>query len=100
MKPTLLFLVLAPFFFGAPAPAEDKPIKIDKTTVDKAKELLDKGLSDVKDAAEKTKDKGKELWARTKENLRLSREEYLKKASSGLKRMEAEIAVISESGSA
>jgi hypothetical protein len=82
------------------ARAEDKPIKVDKNTVDKAKDLLEKVVNEAKDAAGKTKDKSKELWARTKETLSLSREEYLKKAASGLKTMDAEIQVLIESGSA
>jgi hypothetical protein len=82
------------------ARAEDKPIKVDKNTVDKAKDLLEKVVNEAKDAAGKTKDKSKELWARTKETLSLSREEYLKKAGSALKTMDAEIQVLAESGSA
>jgi hypothetical protein len=82
------------------APAEDNPIKLDKNTVDKAKDLLNKVVNEAKDAAAKSKDKGKELWARTKENLGLSREEYLNLAASGLKTMDAEIQVLAESGSA
>lgn len=80
--------------------AEDKPIKIDKTTVDKAKTMLDKVIGEAKEAANKTEDKTRELWERTKENLRLSREEYVKKATSGLATMDAEIQVLAESGSA
>ncbi len=80
--------------------AEDKSLKIDKTTMDKAKDLLDKVVNEAKDAAEKTKEKSKELWARTKETLSLSREEYVKKAGSALKTMDAEIQVLEESGSA
>lgn len=99
MKSATLLILLA-FCSLTPAQAEDKPIKIDKSTVDKAKEMLDKVVNEAKDTAEKAHDKGKELWARTKENLRLSREEYLKKATSGLKTMELEIAEITESGSA
>src|SRR3954447_18435926 len=82
------------------ARAEDKPIKVDKNTVDKARDLLDKVVNEAKDAADKTKDKSKELWARTKETLSLSREEYLKKASSAMKTMDSESQVLAESGSA
>ena len=82
------------------AHAEDKPIKIDKTTMDKAKDVLDKVLGEAKGAADKAGEKGRDLWERTKDSMRLSREEYVKKANSGLKTMEAEIQVISESGSA
>jgi hypothetical protein len=98
MNPKTCFFLLACFSLTA-VQAEDKPIKIDKSTVDKAKDMLEKVVNEAKDTAEKAHDKGKELWARTKENLRLSREEYLKRAASGLKTMELEIAEISESGS-
>jgi hypothetical protein len=94
----LLALLLS--FSVATAPAEDKPLKLDKNTVEKAKDLLDKVVNEAKDAAEKSKDKGKELWARTKETLGLTREEYMKKAASALKTMDSEIQVLAESGSA
>jgi hypothetical protein len=80
--------------------AQEKPLKLDKETTDKAKDLIDKVLGEVKTAAGTGEESVRELWARTKDNLRLSREEYMKKAASGLKTMEAEIAVIAESGSA
>jgi hypothetical protein len=99
MKSPVYLAILASLTF-ATAHAEDKPLKLDKNTVDKAKDLLDKVVNEAKDAAVKTKESGKELWARTKETLSLSREEYLKKASSGLKSMDAEIQVLAESGSA
>lgn len=81
--------------------AEDNPLKVDKATMDKAKDLLDKVVNEAKDAAEKSKDKdkGKELWGRTKETLSLSREEYVKKAASALKTMDTEVQVLVESGS-
>jgi hypothetical protein len=75
----------------------DKPL-VDKTTADKAKNMLDKVLGEVSKAANKTELKSKDLWERTKDNLRLSREEYLKKVHSGIATMEAEIEVLSESG--
>lgn len=99
MKSPALLSLLACLAFTA-APAQDKPITLDKNTTDKAKDLLEKVVGEVKNAANKTKDTSKELWARTKESLALSREDYLKKATSGIKTMEAEIAVLSESGSA
>ena len=84
------------------AVAEDKPIKIDKATTDKAKDMLEKLVGEVKNAADKGKGEGKDhgLWERSKETLRLSREEYVKKVNSAFKTMDAEIASITESGSA
>ena len=99
MKSPVYLAILASLSF-ATVHAEDKPLKLDKNTMDKAKDLLDKVVNEAKDAAVKTKETGKELWARTKETLSLSREEYLKKASSGLKSMDSEIQVLVESGSA
>ena len=99
MKLAVLLSLLA-CFSVITASAEDKPLKLDKTTVDKAKDLLEKVVSEAKDAAGKTKETGKELWARTKETLGLTREEYLKRATSGIKTMDAEIQVLAESGSA
>ncbi|MFZ4766140.1 MAG: hypothetical protein ACOYMN_14410 [Roseimicrobium sp.] len=86
-------------FMHTPSQAEDTPIKIDKSTADKAKDMLEKLVGEVKSAADKAGDKGRELWERTKENLRLSREEYLKKVTSALTTMDAEIQVLAESGS-
>ncbi|HSJ00817.1 MAG: hypothetical protein ACAI34_03685 [Verrucomicrobium sp.] len=76
---------------------KEKPV-IDKNTADKAKAMLDKVVGEVSKAANKTEPKGKELWERTKDNLRLSKDEYIKKAQSGIATMEAEIEVLSESG--
>jgi hypothetical protein len=99
MKTATVLALLCCFFLPS-ARAEDNPIKIDKNTADKAKEMLDKVLGEVKNAADKAEDKGKDLWERTKENLRMSREEYVKKVGSALTTMDAEIQVLSESGSA
>lgn len=90
----LAFACCAPL---ATAQEKDKPL-VDKTTADKAKNMLDKVIGEVSKAANKTELKGKELWERTKDNLRLSRDEYLKKAQSAIATMEAEIEVLSESG--
>lgn len=79
---------------------EKKPITIDKDTTEKAKNMLDKLVGDVKEAANKSEKKGRELWSRTKETLGLTREDYMKKAISGLATMEAEIQVLEESGTA
>ena len=72
----------------------------DKKTADKAKELLDKALGEINKAANKVETKSKQFWERTKETLRLSKEEYLKKATSALATMDAEIQGIEESGAA
>lgn len=96
---TSLLLALLTFVACTSIHAEDKPLKIDKNTADQAKDLLEKAVSGLKGAADKAEDKGRDLWKRTKENLQLSREEYLKKATSGVKTMEAEITELAESGS-
>jgi polyhydroxyalkanoate synthesis regulator phasin len=79
---------------------DDKPLKIDKSTTDKAKQMLDKLVGEVKEAAKESGEKGKDLWEHTKENLSLSREDYVKKVTSALATMDAEIQVLAESGSA
>ena len=66
----------------------------EKKTTDKAKDLLDKAFGEIS----KVETKSKQFWERTKETLRLSKEEYLKKASSALATMDAEIQAITESG--
>jgi hypothetical protein len=93
-------LVLLLCFSVAFCNGQDNPIKLDKDTVDKAKDILDKVIGEAKGAVGKTKDGSKELWARTKETLGLTREDYVKRAASGLKTMDAEIQVLAESGSA
>jgi hypothetical protein len=105
MKLHLTFLSLATafgFLLAAPssALAEDKPLKLDKSTTDKAKQMLDKLVGEVKEAAKEGGEKGKDLWERTKETMSLSREEYVKKVNSALATMDAEIQVLAESGSA
>lgn len=70
----------------------------EKKTADKAKDLLDKALGEINKAANKVETKSKQLWERTKETLRLSKDEYLKKATSGLATIDAEIQGIAESG--
>ena len=72
----------------------------DKKTADKAKELLDKALGEINKAANKVETKSKQFWERTKETLKLSKEEYLKKAGSAIATMDAEIQAITESGAA
>jgi hypothetical protein len=65
----------------------------------KGSDLVDKLLGEVQKAAGKVEGKSKELWARTKETLKLTKEDYLKRATSGLATMEAEITEIADSGS-
>ncbi len=79
---------------------EKKPIKIDKETQEKAKDMLDKLVGEVKEAANKggKKSSGSVLWPRSKETLMLSREDYLKKVVSALAIMVAEVQAIEESG--
>lgn len=72
----------------------------DKKTADKAKDLLDKALGELGKAANKVETKSKQLWERTKETMRLSKPEYLKKAKSALATMQAEIQSLEESGAA
>jgi hypothetical protein len=106
LRPTLLSLatVLGCLMaFPTVSPAQDKgdkPIKIDKSTTDKAKQMLDKLVGEVKEATKEGADKGKDLWERTKENFSMSREDYIKKVNSGLATMDAEIQALVESGGA
>lgn len=97
--PFLALALSAPLAGHAQDKEKDKPL-VDKTTADKAKNMLDKVIGEVSKAANKTEIKSKELWERTKDNLRLSKEEYLKKAQSAVATMEAEIDVLVESGAA
>jgi uncharacterized protein YnzC (UPF0291/DUF896 family) len=69
-----------------------------KITADSIKELLEKVPGELSKAAGKIEEKGKGLWERSKETLKLSREEYLKKVDSSIATMEAEIEVLKESG--
>jgi hypothetical protein len=107
MKLNLTLLSLAIVFgFSLAAPqaarAEDKekPLKLDKSTTDKAKQMLDKLVGEVKEATKEGADKGKDLWERTKENFTMPREAYVKKVNSALATMDAEIQVLAEGGSA
>ena len=98
MKPAAL--VAFSVFAAATATAQDKPIKLDKETMDKAKGALEQLMGKAKDAVEKSDDKGgRELWARSKDSLTMPREAYVKKADSAIKTMEAELAALAESGS-
>ena len=94
--------VLGCLFLPAAAPAADE-----KISGDKAKQLLEKGLGELSKAAGKVdgKDKDKDsskgdgVWERSKETLKLSRDEYLKKVQSAFATVEAEIQVLTEGGS-
>ncbi len=105
MKPLRLLLSATALGLLLAAPGvshaeEKKPLTIDKDTADKAKNMLNKIVGEVKEAANKSDKKGRELWARTKETLGLTREDYVKKAVSAIATMEAEIQVLEESGTA
>ena len=89
----LFGIVLALAISTAPLRAADE-----KKTTDKAKDLLDKAFGEISKAASKVETKSKQFWERTKETLRLSKEEYIKKASSALATIDAEIQAIAESG--
>ncbi|RBP39589.1 hypothetical protein DES53_10916 [Roseimicrobium gellanilyticum] len=79
---------------------DEKPLKIDKSTSDKAKQMLEKLVGEAKEAVKESGEKGKDLWERTKENFTMSREAYVKKVNSALATMDAEIQVLAEGGSA
>ncbi len=64
----------------------------------KARDLLEKLVDKASQAANKVETKSKGLWQRTKENFKTSREDYMKKASSALITMDAEIQTLVESG--
>lgn len=88
-------LTLILTFITAVHAADEKPT----SDRDKAREMVDKLLGEVQKAASKVEVKGKELWARTKESMQLSKEEYVKRATSGLATMDAEVQALAESGS-
>jgi polyhydroxyalkanoate synthesis regulator phasin len=67
-----------------------------KKTSDKAKDLLDKLVNEAKKAADKAKDEGKDLWGRSKDLLKLSREDYTQKVEFAMKTMGAEIQALGE----
>jgi vacuolar-type H+-ATPase subunit H len=67
---------------------------------DQLKRALDKAKVKIGEAAEKAGDKGREWYRKAKENLKLSRPEYLKRADQKLKDSEAQIAVLREMSNA
>jgi hypothetical protein len=84
---------LLPSFTGLRA--EDKKPKI---TTENAKDMLDKLVGEAKKAAGKFQEgeKGGTLWPHSKESLSLSKDEYLKRADSAMKSMDAEIKALAE----
>jgi polyhydroxyalkanoate synthesis regulator phasin len=106
LRPTLLSLAtVLGCLMALPtvSPAQekgDKPLKLDKSTTDKAKQMFDKLVGEAKEAVKEGGEKGKDLWERTKENFTMSREDYIKKVNSGLATMDAEIQALVESGGA
>ena len=71
---------------------EDTP----KKNSEKAKDVLEKLIGEAKKAADKAKDEGKDLWGKGKDLLKLSREDYTKKAEFTMRTMEAEIQALGE----
>ena len=91
--PLLLALLVTTSLLQLHAADEEK----EKKTSDKAKDVLEKLMGEAKKAAEKAKDEGKDLWGKSKELLKLTREDYTKKAELAMKTMEAEIQALAES---
>jgi hypothetical protein len=91
--PLLLALLVASSFLHLRAADEEK----DKKNSDKAKDVLEKLMNEAKKVADKAKDEGKDLWGKSKDLLKLSREDYTKKAEFAMKTMEAEIQALAES---
>lgn len=90
--------VLGLLLFAPGARAEDKF----KSNSDKTKEMLDKLVGEAKKAAGKYQEgeKGSALWARSKETMALPQTEYLKRAESAMKTMDAEIKALAEAEAA
>ncbi len=92
--PLLFALLLACTAFQTHAQDEGK--KSSDKTSDKAKDLLDKLVNEAKKATDKAKDDGKDLWNKSKDLLKLSREEYTSKVEFAMKTMGAEIQALGE----
>ncbi len=92
MKTSLLIL-LAALLAGSFVQAEE-------TLADQLRRALDKAKVDVKDFAEKANQKGREWYRQAKENLRLSRGEYTKRAEKKLAQLEADTLVLHEMANA
>ncbi|MEY4484291.1 MAG: hypothetical protein RL693_1743 [Verrucomicrobiota bacterium] len=95
MRPSSVFATLVmTFLFCSSAWSADE-----KVTEEKAKDLLNKVMSEVSKNASKIEEKSKQSSDKNKENLKLSREDYQKKVESTLLTMEAEVQGIQESES-
>ena len=68
-----------------------------RNTADKARDILNKIVDEAQKASSKVEKKSKQLWEHTKENLRLTKDEYLGKTGSALVTIHAEIQAIAES---
>ena len=78
------------------ARAEDNKIK---SNSDKTKEMLDKLVGEARKAASKMQeggDKSRSLWARSKETMALPQGDYLKRAETAMRSMDAEIKALAE----
>jgi cysteinyl-tRNA synthetase len=92
--------VLALMIFSSVLRAEDSKTK---SNTDKTKDMLDKLIIEAKKSAGKLQeggDKGNTLWNRSKETLALPKDDYLKRANSAMKSMDAEIKALTEAESA
>ena len=67
----------------------------EKTTRD----MVDRLLGEVQKATSKVEGKTKELWTHGKDMLTMKKEDYLKRATSGLATMDAEVQALAESDS-
>lgn len=92
---TLLSLLLVTCA-AAPLRAADEEGGREKKTSEKAREVLDKLMDEAKKATNKAKEEGRSLWTHSKDLLRLSREEYTKKAEFAMRTMDAEIRALAE----
>jgi hypothetical protein len=92
MKTSLLVLFAA-LIAGSLVHAEDK-------LADQLRRAFDKAKVEAKDLAEKANQKGREWYHAAKENLRLSRPEYTKRAEKELGQLEADVLVLREMANA
>lgn len=88
MKTWALSLI-AVLVAGTCAHAEDN-------LADQLKRALDKAKVKLNEAADKAGEKGREWYRQAKDNLKLSRPEYLKRAEKKLSESEAQVAVLKE----
>jgi hypothetical protein len=86
---TRLLTLLTVLAVGSAAYAEDN-------LADQLKRALEKAKVKVGDMAVKAEQKGREWYHQAKENLRLSRPEYSKRAEKKLEQLEADILVLKE----